>query len=939
MVVVTIGSTFAATADELRAGVQSWVASTAHAGNTAKAVFVVNCSDGANLVWGYEWDGSSISVMDAMDEIIAADTALSATKCSNDTYYSSLTYGEHTATLSYGLGTKVNDGLKFSSQSNTPVVDNDIVVLSYDDFSVPAISALSNLTYVVVTGGGSTTDGPAANAHAVTFVNAHWGFEASEANRPNYTTNTAFAIPSSWVAGTATATSYRPYIYPNGNQSDKADQGHTGRYCLYMNQPNSASRLPIFAMLPTISDKEMNSLSLEFWARTFNSTLDVNTSNTVYGDWKFGYLTSLDDTLKANFNTNVHYVQALDLTANWTKYTLDLKDFPAGSYPVIYIDSMGEHNVRYAYLDDVQFIETPAPGPEPLIGKTTTLANAVWDFSQEMATADNGYGYQIPANMIADNTTEEADSYVARILPGNETTIYGYTSTKALQVRAGRYYPTSYVILPKVTDVENYDSLQLSFYARCGYQQGEQHKYGQDSYGHSIKVGHLADVCAAADFSANIVCDTTFNLPTTTNENQGVDWDATKLWRHFSVPMKDCGDYMVLYLDNIGNAYIYLDSIAIEKIPAEEPVVTKKTITYNLVGCTAGQDEEGKENATEIEAEDENFYFYFNLAEGHSWDGVQISVMMGETALEDAMQTWNFDEGYLWDTDGDEGFLNVWVSDAFTDDLIISITCPAALNFPTEFTPATFEDITVGSNGVFYDPTLVAGNNAWLNGSFKFYTYYAEPYSPGAAPYYSDIVVSSNVDSTVAADYNNPVSYLYAPTATPNGNNFAVWNQNFYGIKDVYLDEARTLTGMYVNNTSAVLNYLTDTYTTFPTDGYYMLTVTGYNNGVLTETVNCYLIDWRDAANKKTLTNWEWLDLSSLGDVDELNFNVYSDDAGQWGLNIPAYFCFDNLGGEAPTPTAIHNTSAIKAEKIIRNGQVFIIRGEHIYNAAGQVVR
>lgn len=570
--------------------------------------------------------------------------------------------------------------------------------------------------------------------NSVALANAHWGFEADEARRPNYTTNTAFAIPASWVAGTATITSYRPYIYPNGNQSDKADQGHTGRYCLYMNQPNSASRLPVFAMLPTISDKQMNTLSLEFWARTFNSTLDVNTSNTVYGDWKFGYISSLADTVKANFTQNVHYLQTVELTANWTKYTLDLKDFPAGAYPVIYIDVMGEHNVRYAYIDDVQFIETPTSGPAPLIGKT---------------------------------------------------------------------------------------------------------------------------------------------------------------------------------------------------------------ITYNLTGCTAGQDEEGNENATEIGDEDTEFDFYFNLTEGHSWDGAQISVMMGETALEDAMQTLNFDEGYIWQAEGNEGVLNVWVEDAFTADLTISITCPEALNFPTEFTPATFEDVTVGSNGVYYNPAIQPGANAWLNGSFKFYTYYAEPYMPGAAPYYSDIVVSSNVNPAMAADYNNPVSYLYAPVASPNGNNFAVWNESYYGPKTVILDQARTLTGMYVNNTSAVLNYLTGVGSTFPADGFFMLKIIGLKEGVQQNYVDFYLVDWRNAADKKTISTWQWLDFTTLGLIDEIKFEMYSDDVNEWGKLIPAYFCFDNLGGTAPSPgTAIEQSSITNhVSKIIRSGQVFIRRGEHLYNAAGQVVR
>lgn len=205
-----------------------------------------------------------------------------------------------------------------------------------------------------------------AQDFTVTLANAHWGFEATEARRLN-NNSAAMTIPANWVAGTDIAT-YRPYIYPNGNQGTDPDRGYNSRFCLYMNQPNSARRLPIFAMLPAVSDVNYSLLSIEFYGRTFNSTLDVNTSNTVYGDWKVGYLTSLADTAKTNFLAGVHFVSDLNLTANWTKYTIDLSTWPNGVYPVIYIDEMGEHNVRYAYLDDVQYVKKGGntdPDPEP----------------------------------------------------------------------------------------------------------------------------------------------------------------------------------------------------------------------------------------------------------------------------------------------------------------------------------------------------------------------------------------------------------------------------------------------------------------------------------------------------------------------------------------------------------------------------------------------
>jgi len=65
-------------------------------------------------------------------------------------------------------------------------------------------------------------------------------------------------------------------------------------------------------------------------------------------------------------------------------------------------------------------------------------------------------------------------------------------------------------------------------------------------------------------------------------------------------------------------------------------------------------------------------------------------------------------------------------------------------------------------------------------------------------------------------------------------------------------------------------------------------------------------------------------------------------------MNTPAYFAMDNFGvakpatyvapamAEFPAPTAIENTNAaVKAVKVIRNGQVLIIRDGKTYNVLG----
>ena len=42
-------------------------------------------------------------------------------------------------------------------------------------------------------------------------------------------------------------------------------------------------------------------------------------------------------------------------------------------------------------------------------------------------------------------------------------------------------------------------------------------------------------------------------------------------------------------------------------------------------------------------------------------------------------------------------------------------------------------------------------------------------------------------------------------------------------------------------------------------------------------------------------TNWMYVDLSSLGVVEEIYFTMSSTDSGQWGMNTPGYFCLDKL--------------------------------------------
>jgi hypothetical protein len=79
---------------------------------------------------------------------------------------------------------------------------------------------------------------------------------------------------------------------------------------------------------------------------------------------------------------------------------------------------------------------------------------------------------------------------------------------------------------------------------------------------------------------------------------------------------------------------------------------------------------------------------------------------------------------------------------------------------------------------------------------------------------------------------------------------------------------------------------------------WFLLTVTGVGpDGEVSGAVEVYLADYRytDPADDYVLGLWEWVDLSSLGAVVGLQFDLASTDVGDWGVNTPAYFALDGL--------------------------------------------
>lgn len=95
-------------------------------------------------------------------------------------------------------------------------------------------------------------------------------------------------------------------------------------------------------------------------------------------------------------------------------------------------------------------------------------------------------------------------------------------------------------------------------------------------------------------------------------------------------------------------------------------------------------------------------------------------------------------------------------------------------------------------------------------------------------------------------------------------------------------------------------------------------------------------------------TRWQWVDLSSLGEVKELYFAMESTDWGDWGINTPTYFCMDKLQVRRGNPSNISQPGKenikvyptlfsdcvnVESEKGIGQIQLCDLNGRVVYSA------
>lgn len=199
----------------------------------------------------------------------------------------------------------------------------------------------------------------------------------------------------------------------------------------------------------------------------------------------------------------------------------------------------------------------------------------------------------------------------------------------------------------------------------------------------------------------------------------------------------------------------------------------------------------------------------------------------------------------------------------------------------------------VFNSGILSFPNFY--NESWGSWSGWAYSNMADDSTAGFMNQYSAIT-GSGFDTIASSGSNYGVAYV--PVDFMTTENIPV---------PIYFSDsiARVIKGFFVtNSTYAALSMeFGDDFTrkfggeSGDDPDFLKLSVFGFSDGNITETIDFYLADFRfeDNTEDYIVKTWQWLELSSLGEVDSLFLNLASSDAGIYGMNTPGYFCIDQI--------------------------------------------
>ena len=187
------------------------------------------------------------------------------------------------------------------------------------------------------------------------------------------------------------------------------------------------------------------------------------------------------------------------------------------------------------------------------------------------------------------------------------------------------------------------------------------------------------------------------------------------------------------------------------------------------------------------------------------------------------------------------------------------------------------------------------GCGYFLSGSYKFHNGADDKYS-----YYYDCMYSNQTATTFVGlqdQWRNVVGKGY-----DNSENYGVVYPQPGTIDVLNKENGDSIRGFYITNTPYAYSSIKNGDSmsgAFQKGDYFKLIVIGKRADGTEKQVEYYLADYRaeKEADRYIVDTWQWVDLSSLGEVKSVSFKMEGTKKNNYGLTTPAYFAFDNFNG------------------------------------------
>ena len=190
------------------------------------------------------------------------------------------------------------------------------------------------------------------------------------------------------------------------------------------------------------------------------------------------------------------------------------------------------------------------------------------------------------------------------------------------------------------------------------------------------------------------------------------------------------------------------------------------------------------------------------------------------------------------------------------------------------------------------------GNGYFLSGSYKFHNGGQPQYN-----YFYDCMYSNETATTYSGlqdQWRNIVGKGY-----DNSENYGISYPKEGTIDVMNKENGDNIRGFYVTNTAWVYDAvkkgdgMSNEPGGFKKGDYFKLIIKGKKADNTESQVEYYLADYRaeNEADHYVLDTWQWVDLSSLGEVKSVSFKMEGTKKNNYGLTTPTYFAFDNFNG------------------------------------------